>query len=151
MKKNILLIILSFFLLLSCYTDLDEINSENKFIKIIDIPNIHNGKTLNIRLYNNENVNYSYHNRTVCIYGNNTILNDSVNISLMYSNESNTIQTNWSGFGSFNISFRIPFGQGNYAYLDNTNSEEFRYTNGKFNFISDYSIISFNDFTYIGY
>ena len=152
-KKGILSFHILFILgilLTACYSELDEINIDEKQISIVDIPPIHNGKWINFRLLP-DSVYFNYMNTLGAISGVDQISNNNVIASLkLTASDGYSTKFNWEGFGSFYISFRIPFGPGNYAYLDNTNSDEFRYNGGKYNIKDTVTIISFSNFSKVG-
>ena len=124
--------------------ELGEINVDNKQITITGIPDIHDGKMLymHLLLHDGEN-NYNY-NSDSGIHGRGRIYDNSITVSL------NTDYIDWIGFGSFYISFRIPFNQSNYAIVDNSNSELFMFTDGLFEIIKTDSIVNFSEFLKVG-
>jgi hypothetical protein len=79
------------------------------------------------------------------INGKGRISNASITVSLTARTYSSDVD--WTGFGSFYLSFRIPFNQSNFAIPDNSNSEEFRYSNGEYNIKDSNPTIHFSEFS----
>jgi len=125
--------------IISCYDDLEEINTENKQISITGIPSSYNSRMYEIYLSaDNPNLNLMEAG----------IFNGSYNIFKgSVSGNSINASSDWNGFGSFNIILVFPYAVTNAGGYRDTKYEIFRFSNGTYNIKDTKSIISFNSFS----